>query len=50
MCLNQISTKYKKEDIKEKSKKVHQKILNCFKNHEKLNEINDYSWIVSEAK
>ena len=28
--------KYQEEDINQKSKKVHWKILNCFRNHEKL--------------
>ena len=36
ISLNQIYKKYKQEDINLKSKTVHQKMLNCFKNHEKL--------------
>ena len=36
MSLNKIETKYQEEDINQKSKKVHWKMLNCFRNHKKL--------------
>ena len=34
--LNQIWTKYQKEDLNQNSKKVHQEILNCFTNQDQL--------------
>ena len=34
--LKQIWTKYQKEDLNQKSKKVHWQILNCFTSHGKL--------------
>ena len=36
MCLNEIETKYKEEDLFQKSKNMYQKILNFYTNHEKL--------------
>ena len=33
---NYSQTKYQEENVNQKTKKVHWKILNCFTNHEKL--------------
>ena len=52
MCLNQIWTKYQKEDINQKSKKGHLKTIKLlYKSREAVIKLfNDYSSIISEAK
>ena len=52
MCLNQIWTKYQKEDINQKSKKVHLKTIKLlYKSREAVIKLfNDYSPIISKAK
>ena len=52
MCLNQIWTKYQKEDINQKSKKGHLKTIKLlYKSREAVIKLfNDYSSIAFEAK
>ena len=52
MCLKQIWAKYQKEDLNQKTNKVHLKNIKLlYKSRESVIKLfNDYFWIISEAK